>query len=549
MWNPRTTSSDERIVIRRNRALHTAVELSLTPTIVQSASVPQENNNLGYVRKHPIEGKLPSAFHIKSFKDDAGYSKNQNTNSKRRTNADILTPSLLNDSRNFIRNTQSNQNLINLDREDQIGKDEDFLCYNDSDDEDTITDSNYRNKGERVSCNSTDILFARESGLPNISTGKLWSHKLNTGYGTRHMLGNSLFKAFDATIPNLNKIYSSSWISDQKVIFGTKCGKLMVYNVNKQHYSQIESLQSTSNIFEPVKECGLHSIQINPSRSLIATAAGSANDVAIYNLPSLKPICVGEGAHGDWIFDMTWLDDQFLVSGSRDGSLALWRITDDIVDQVTSSDVPSFVYSRPLIKKPCKTADRVRAMCFNSRRSELAVISTNGYIHCWDGLRFKQVMSKRLPHEKENVCITVDDDIPLYAVGSKTTTDLLDTRTLQKIKSIKSLTHNSEEYGTRSVSIKGNILTIGTGVGLMYFWDIRAGKYLQSFINNKVISLKASKGWWQRDDNFVQNIEMIQQKYLPAIYTHCYDTSGTRLFAAGGPLQCGLRGNYVALFQ
>ena len=62
--------------------------------------------------------------------------------------------------------------------------------------------------------------------------------------------------------------------------------------------------------------------------------------------------------------------------------------------QVTSSDVPSFVYSKPLIKKQCKTADRVRAMCFNGRRSELAVISTNGYIHCWDGLRFKQVMSK-----------------------------------------------------------------------------------------------------------------------------------------------------------
>ena len=34
---------------------------------------------------------------------------------------------------------------------------------------------------------------------------------------------------------------------------------------------------------------------------------------------------------------MTWLDDQFLVSGSRDGSLALWRITDDIVDQVLVS--------------------------------------------------------------------------------------------------------------------------------------------------------------------------------------------------------------------
>lgn len=30
-------------------------------------------------------------------------------------------------------------------------------------------------------------------------------------------------------------------------------------------------------------------------------------------------------------------------------------------------------------------------------------------------------------------------------------------------------------------------------------------------------------------------------RYFPAIYTHCYDTSGTRLFAAGGPLQCGLK--------
>ena len=54
----------------------------------------------------------------------------------------------------------------------------------------------------------------------------------------------------------------------------------------------------------------------------------------------------------------------------------------------------------------------------------------------------------------------------------------------------------------------------------------------------------------QRDDLFLQNLDGIQQqKYSPAIYTHCYDESGTRLFAAGGPLQCGLKGNYIALFQ
>ena len=48
----------------------------------------------------------------------------------------------------------------------------------------------------------------------------------------------------------------------------------------------------------------------------------------------------------------------------------------------------------------------------------------------------------------------------------------------------------------------------------------------------------------------MQNIDhMHGQKYSPAIYTHCYDTSGTRLFAAGGPLKVEVKGNYVALFQ
>ena len=40
-------------------------------------------------------------------------------------------------------------------------------------------------------------------------------------------------------------------------------------------------------------------------------------------------------------------------------------------------------------------------------------------------------MSKKLPHTSENVCLTVDDDSVMYAVGSKANTDLLDARTLQ----------------------------------------------------------------------------------------------------------------------
>lgn len=33
-----------------------------------------------------------------------------------------------------------------------------------------------------------------------------------------------------------------------------------------------------------------------------------------------------------------------------------------------------------------------------------------------------------------------------------------------------------------------------------------------------------------------------------AVYTHCYDSSGTRLFTGGGPLQFGLCGSYAAVW-
>ena len=136
--------------------------------------------------------------------------------------------------------------------------------------------------------------------------------------------------------------------------------------MNTRHMDQIPSLQSSENSVPPDQECGIHSIEINPSRTLLATGARNSNDVAVYRqgiaeetsplfagdfllcsfyrLPTLDPICVGENAHNDWIFDQTWLDDQFLVSGSRDGSLALWRVTEEMVEQVTNADIPTYQY-------------------------------------------------------------------------------------------------------------------------------------------------------------------------------------------------------------
>ena len=52
----------------------------------------------------------------------------------------------------------------------------------------------------------------------------------------------------------------------------------------------------------------------------------------------------------------------------------------------------NFRYMEPLITKACKQADKVRALCYNHRTQEIAVISPNSYIHCWNALTMKQVI-------------------------------------------------------------------------------------------------------------------------------------------------------------
>jgi len=348
----------------------------------------------------------------------------------------------------------------------------------------------------------------------------------------------------------MSKVFCSQWLSYKQVIFGTKCNKLMVLDVNKKHMDQIPSLVSSEDSVQPEQDCGIYSIEINPSRTLLATAAKNSNDVAVYRLPTLDPICVGENAHSEKIFDQTWLDDQVLVSGSTDGSIALWRITDEMIDQmqVTSTDEPSYQHRRPILHKKCYEADWAdrhepcrRSLSYNCRTQEIAVVSVDGYIHCWNALQMKQVKSKSLPHAHENVCLAMDEEYQLCAVGSSQAyMCLLDSRTLQSVSEIRP---RDRWLGSNfvSMSFKGNILTVGTGAGLMLFWDVRACKFLESNMNNMTVQLRASRGLVQ--------IEGFQCQSFPAIYTHCYNSSGTRLFAAGGPLKCYERGNYIGLWQ
>lgn len=64
--------------------------------------------------------------------------------------------------------------------------------------------------------------------------------------------------------------------------------------------------------------------------------------------------------------------------------------------------------------------------------------------------------------------------------------------------------------------------------------------------SGRAVVLKSTKGWVSADDQYHDVFHNVE--YTPAIYTHCYDWSGMRLFTAGGPLPASLKGNYAALW-
>lgn len=74
----------------------------------------------------------------------------------------------------------------------------------------------------------------------------------------------------------------------------------MVYDVNMRRVDAIPTLiGNRTNAIET--QNGIHAIQINPSRTLLATGARHSADIAVYRLPTLDPVCIGENGHRDWV--------------------------------------------------------------------------------------------------------------------------------------------------------------------------------------------------------------------------------------------------------
>uniref|UniRef100_A0A1X7SL62 DDB1- and CUL4-associated factor 12 beta-propeller domain-containing protein n=1 Tax=Amphimedon queenslandica TaxID=400682 RepID=A0A1X7SL62_AMPQE len=181
---------------------------------------------------------------------------------------------------------------------------------------------------------------------------------------------------------------------------------------------------------------------------------------------------------------MTWISDDVIVTGSRDSTMAAWKVPDlttllveerlslsslmnpwpighPLAESVPSIDM-LFHFSNHVTQRAV-SGNKVRSLVCNRRMHTLASLQTNicdCSVHFWDTQTFRELGFINLFHRYENVCLEIQPERNLYAVGSRSHVSLIDWRTNNStVGSIRSKDQdngekiNLVEFGTRKTGI------------------------------------------------------------------------------------------------
>lgn len=219
---------------------------------------------------------------------------------------------------------------------------------------------------------------------------------------------------------------------------GTKCNTIKIYDTNNQNVFDLPKLSHPDPVADSVvRPSSVYAIEVNPSRTLLATVGQLGRDPAIYRLPKLDPLCLGNKSHKNNILCLCWLDDDFIVSGGIDGKMAIWRMDDfprkpSILNSLNENDEDNDLLPAitPLRIKICLAADKVRSIVYNNRDSKIIALSSDSNLHFWDPSSFAQLKTFKMLNAMQGFCLAQKEDDSLYAMGSNTHFSLLDPRSM-----------------------------------------------------------------------------------------------------------------------
>ncbi|MES1904281.1 MAG: DDB1- and CUL4-associated factor 12 [Paramarteilia canceri] len=391
---------------------------------------------------------------------------------------------------------------------------------------------------------------------------------------------------------SVNKIFSSVWISNDIALLGTKCNRIFILNFEKRNNQLKNENICSINIHTFEKDRnkdildfidydlyangsepnGVRAMEFNKNTNLLAVSHDD-HCLSIYNpinrsylertnKKNLELISTSESGHSDVIFDIKWLNDTYLVSGSRDSTLTFWNVAED--EQPSNYDLDLVAHTS--ISSP--NIDKVRSIAVKPSKEKFVTTSLNSIICLWDSFNQKTIHSVKFKSLREMTCSSYVSQSDSYAVGCCGSILQVDFRAGDHTNEIIFEDSNCGNacinlnkklicLGARSIELEENILSIGTTDGYISFFDLRNEKFIKdngesslklgcsnSFFNNDELSeIVEMEGW--NINEFMKN----------AIYTHKYRPPGymtdgrEQILIAGGPIVSSIRGYCTSLWK
>lgn len=337
----------------------------------------------------------------------------------------------------------------------------------------------------------------------------------------------------DISKEKLNKIYSSNWISEDVVVFGTKDKKLCWLNTkNKKIYliKDYRTDQEKEDLDLMMKSSGIKSIHYDYNKLAISVN----NKVDIYSDKKCDHVFKKEKSiniNMNWISNVRWADYNKILMSSRDGTIKLYNIDTDEYHKIHeyrnhNNDLTNPNYCRHFCHKD----------------NTIYGLSPNGTMKFFDIQKQKKIYDKT-NELKECVVSNLNDN--LFTIGSNDVVTFFDTRIKEQILEIPNM---NGLMGTRSLEwYDNNVLSIGGGLNHLSFFDIRINRGFIKFETQPKI-YNIDKGWI-REDALYEQINNYGDNSQVAIYTHSYNRYKNKIFAAGGPTAYGLFGSHITILE